>query len=80
MLGGGEAFPTIANAYKLGRIFGVPYVPLVAYGLPVPLPAKIDISFDAAELADSWVADSRDKISGPLQAVGQRTHRFNGIA
>ena len=47
------------------------------YRLPKQLPdvaeqpAKIDISFNAAELADSWVADSRDKISGPLQAVGQ---------
>ncbi|MGD0530258.1 MAG: 1-acyl-sn-glycerol-3-phosphate acyltransferase [Polyangiaceae bacterium] len=45
VLGGGEAFPTIANAYKLGRMFGVPYVPLVAYGLPLPLPAKIDIEY-----------------------------------
>ncbi len=24
VLGGGEAFPTIANAYTLGRLFGVP--------------------------------------------------------
>jgi len=47
VLGGGEAFPTIANAYRLGRMFGVPYVPLVAYGLPVPLPAKIDIEYGA---------------------------------
>src|SRR5437588_11500708 len=34
-------------------------------------PAKIAISFNAAQLADCWVADSRDKISGPLQATGQ---------
>ena len=34
-------------------------------------PAKIDISFNAAQLADCWVPDSPDKISGPLQAVGQ---------
>jgi len=34
-------------------------------------PAKIDISFNAAQLADCWVADSPDKISGPLQATGQ---------
>jgi 1-acyl-sn-glycerol-3-phosphate acyltransferase len=47
VLGGGEAFPTIANAYKLGRLLGVPYVPLVAYGLPVPLPAKIQIQYGA---------------------------------
>jgi 1-acyl-sn-glycerol-3-phosphate acyltransferase len=47
VLGGGEAFPTVANAYKLGRVLGVPYVPLVAYGLPVPLPAKIEIEYGA---------------------------------
>ncbi len=45
VLGGGEAFPTIANAYGLGRAFGLPYVPIVAYGLPVALPAKIEIEY-----------------------------------
>jgi 1-acyl-sn-glycerol-3-phosphate acyltransferase len=45
VLGGGEAFPTVANAYKLGQLFGAPYVPIVAYGLPVPLPAKIEIEY-----------------------------------
>jgi 1-acyl-sn-glycerol-3-phosphate acyltransferase len=45
VLGGGEAFPTVANAYGLGRLFGVPYVPIVAYGLPVPIPAKIQIEY-----------------------------------
>jgi 1-acyl-sn-glycerol-3-phosphate acyltransferase len=45
VLGGGEAFPTIANAYALGRAFGAPYLPIVAYGLPVPLPAKIEIEY-----------------------------------
>jgi len=34
-------------------------------------PAKIDISFNAAQLADCWVPESPDKITGPLQAVGQ---------
>lgn len=47
VLGGGEAFPTIANAYKIGRALGAPYLPIVAYGLPVPLPAKIEIEYGA---------------------------------
>lgn len=47
VLGGGEAFPTVANGYRLGRLLGVPYVPIVAYGLPVPLPAKIQIQYGA---------------------------------
>jgi 1-acyl-sn-glycerol-3-phosphate acyltransferase len=45
VLGGGEAFPTVANGYRLGRILGVPYVPIVAYGLPVPLPVKMEIEY-----------------------------------
>jgi 1-acyl-sn-glycerol-3-phosphate acyltransferase len=48
VFGGGEAFPTVANAYRLGRIVGVPYVPIVAYGLPIPLPAKIEIEYAPA--------------------------------
>jgi 1-acyl-sn-glycerol-3-phosphate acyltransferase len=45
VLGGGEAFPTIANAYRLGRLIGIPYVPIVVYGIPLPLPAKIEIEY-----------------------------------
>jgi 1-acyl-sn-glycerol-3-phosphate acyltransferase len=45
VLGGGDAFPTVANSYKLGRAFGVPYVPIVAYGVPLAIPAKIEIEF-----------------------------------
>src|SRR5207244_11814979 len=42
-------------------------------------PAKIDIAFNAAQLADCWVSNSPDKISGPLQAAGQIEWK-NGIA
>lgn len=47
VLGAGEAFPTLANAYKLGHLLGVPYVPLVAYGVPIPFPARIHIEYGA---------------------------------
>jgi 1-acyl-sn-glycerol-3-phosphate acyltransferase len=45
ILGGGDAFPTVVNAYKLGQLVGVPYIPLVAYGLPIPLPVKMEIEY-----------------------------------
>lgn len=83
VLGGGEAFPTIANAYKLGRMFGVPYVPLVAYGLPVPLPAKIDIEYGAPmvftgtgneddEIVFGYVDKVKEAISNMLAAGAKR--------
>jgi 1-acyl-sn-glycerol-3-phosphate acyltransferase len=45
VLGGGDAFPTVLNAYRLGELVGVPYIPLVAYGVPVPLPVKMEIEY-----------------------------------
>jgi 1-acyl-sn-glycerol-3-phosphate acyltransferase len=48
VLGGGDAFPTVANAYRIGRILGVPYLPIVAYGVPLPIPAKIEIEYGPA--------------------------------
>jgi 1-acyl-sn-glycerol-3-phosphate acyltransferase len=44
-LGGGEAVPTIANLKLLGKLLGVPYVPLTPYLLPLPLPTRAMIRF-----------------------------------
>ncbi len=44
-IGGGEAFPTIANLYTLGRILGVPYIPVTKYLLPIPLPYPCKILY-----------------------------------
>jgi 1-acyl-sn-glycerol-3-phosphate acyltransferase len=83
VLGGGEAFPTIANAYKLGRIFGAPYFPIVAYGLPVPLPAKIEIEYGAPmhfegtgneedSIVLGYVDKVKESIARMVQAGAQR--------
>jgi 1-acyl-sn-glycerol-3-phosphate acyltransferase len=75
VLGGSEAFPTIANAYRLGRYLGVPYIPVVAYGLPVPIPAKIEIQFGAPmrPSADCNADDSviRSHVEEVKQAISQ---------
>jgi 1-acyl-sn-glycerol-3-phosphate acyltransferase len=44
-LGGGEAIPTVINAYTLGKLLGVPYIPITPYLLPLPLPVKLEIVF-----------------------------------
>lgn len=44
-VGGGEALPTVVNLYRLGRLFGVPYVPLTPYLLPVPLPVQVQLVY-----------------------------------
>ncbi|MDC0714143.1 lysophospholipid acyltransferase family protein [Stigmatella sp. ncwal1] len=44
-LGGGTAVPTVANLYKLGRLFGVPYIPVTPYVFPLPLPTPLEIHY-----------------------------------
>jgi 1-acyl-sn-glycerol-3-phosphate acyltransferase len=44
-LGGGDAVPTVANLYTLGKLMGVPYVPVTPYLVAVPLPVKLDIVY-----------------------------------
>jgi 1-acyl-sn-glycerol-3-phosphate acyltransferase len=44
-LGAGDALPTIANLERIGRLFGVPYIPVTAYLVPFPRPAKMSIRY-----------------------------------
>jgi 1-acyl-sn-glycerol-3-phosphate acyltransferase len=39
-VGGGDAVPTVLNSRTLGKLLGVPYVPITPYGLAAPLPAN----------------------------------------
>lgn len=44
-LGGGDAVPTIANAVSLGKLFGVPYIPITPYLFALPLPVDLEIIY-----------------------------------
>lgn len=44
-IGGGDAVPTVTNLYKLGRLVGVPYIPVTPYGASVPLPVGLEVYF-----------------------------------
>jgi 1-acyl-sn-glycerol-3-phosphate acyltransferase len=81
-LGGGEAMPTVANAYTLGKLLGVPYIPITPYGLPLPLPAMMQVHFgeplrfagDGSEedaVIEGYVDDVKRAIAG-LIAEGQK--------
>jgi len=83
VLGGGEAFPTIANSYSLGRLLGAPYLPIVAYGLPVPLPAKIEIEYgrpmhfegsgnEEDSVVRGYVDQVKEVIAGMVEAGARR--------
>lgn len=59
--GGGEAVPTIMNSTTLGKLMGVPYVPITAYGIAAPLPAKLAVHF-GKPLVFSGTGDEEDSV------------------
>ena len=57
------------NSYKLGQAFGLPYIPIVAYGLPVPLPAKIEIEYGAPMRFDGTGNEDDEVVHGYVDKV-----------
>ena len=44
-VGGGEAIPTIANLKRIGKMLGVPYIPITPYILPLPKPTSFQLIY-----------------------------------
>lgn len=44
-IGGGDAIPTVANLYRLGKLLGAPYLPITPYLLPLPRPVPLEVHF-----------------------------------
>jgi 1-acyl-sn-glycerol-3-phosphate acyltransferase len=88
VLGAGEAFPTVANAYKLGRAVGLPYIPVAAYGVPLALPAKVEIEYGAPlrfpgsgnedDQVVSGYVDKVKQVIGDMLEAGARRRRGGG--
>lgn len=68
-LGGGSAIPTITNAYALGKLLGVPYVPLTPYLLPLPLPVRLEIHYGEPLLFKGTGDEEDHVIEGYVQQV-----------
>jgi 1-acyl-sn-glycerol-3-phosphate acyltransferase len=84
VLGGANAVPTIANLYKLGRLCGVPYIPVTPYLFATPLPASLEVRFgEPVHLSGNGDEDDayvlakveliKDRISGLIAAGRERT-------
>lgn len=44
-VGGGEAFPTFTNLEGLGKLLGLPYIPVTKYLLPIPRPTSLQLIY-----------------------------------
>jgi 1-acyl-sn-glycerol-3-phosphate acyltransferase len=71
-LGGGAALPTIVNLYRLGRLVGVPYIPVTPYLLPLPLPAPLEIHYGEPLTFTGSGDEDDDVIAGYVEQVKSR--------
>lgn len=71
-VGGGEAFPTVMNLYRLGKLLGVPYVPITRYLLPVPRPATFQLMYSAPMIFEGDGSESDTVIRGYVDQVRTR--------
>jgi 1-acyl-sn-glycerol-3-phosphate acyltransferase len=71
-VGGGDAVPTVANLYKVGRLLGVPYIPVTPYVLPVPKPVSLGLEFGEPMRFDGSGSEDDEVIAGYVEQVTDR--------
>ncbi len=75
-LGGGEAFPTVLNLYRLGKLVGAPYVPITPYLLPVPLPVQVEIRYGEPILFEGTGVEEDSVILAQVSQVKDRIEKL----
>jgi 1-acyl-sn-glycerol-3-phosphate acyltransferase len=73
-IGGGEAIPTVLNLYRIGKLFGAPYIPVTPWIFPVPRRVPLSIyygepiqfegsSSEEDSVIERYVAQVKDRIA-----------------
>jgi 1-acyl-sn-glycerol-3-phosphate acyltransferase len=71
-LGGGEAVPTISNAVGLGKLLGVPYIPVTPWLFAVPIPAKLEVYYSAPMMFEGTGAEEDEVVLQHVDKVKAR--------
>jgi 1-acyl-sn-glycerol-3-phosphate acyltransferase len=71
-MGGGEAVPTISNAVMLGKLLGVPYVPITPWLLAVPLPAKLEVDYSEPMIFEGTGSEDDEVVNANVEKVKAR--------
>ena len=68
-LGGGAAIPTIYNAVALGKLLGVPYVPVTPYLVSFPLPVDLEVHYGEPMVFEGDGGEEDAVIGGYVEQV-----------
>jgi 1-acyl-sn-glycerol-3-phosphate acyltransferase len=71
-LGGGEAIPTISNAVTLGKMFGLPYIPITPWLVTLPLPAKLEVYYSEPMVFEGTGAEDDEIVLANVEKVKSR--------
>lgn len=71
-LGGGEAVPTISNAYSIGKLLGVPYIPVTPWLFAVPIPAKLEIYYSPPMVFEGTGTEEDEAVMAHVDRVKSR--------
>ena len=71
-LGGGAAIPTITNAYALGKLVGLPYIPVTPYLVSLPLPVNLEVHYGAPMILEGDGTEDDTVIDGYVAQVKER--------
>lgn len=71
-VGGGDAIPTVANLYKLGRLFGVPYIPVTPYLVAIPKPVNLYVEYGEPMRFEGTGREDDDTIAEMVEKVVDR--------
>ena len=68
-IGGGDAIPTVTNLYKLGKVVGVPYLPITPWLLPLPRPVPLEIHYGEPLRFEGTGDEDDDVVRGRVEEV-----------
>ena len=71
-IGGGDAIPTVSNLYKVGKLMGLPYLPITPWILPLPRPVKLSVHYGEPLRFEGAGSEDDEVIRGQVAQVKER--------
>jgi 1-acyl-sn-glycerol-3-phosphate acyltransferase len=71
-IGGGDAIPTITNLYRIGKLVGVPYLPITPWIAPLPRPVKLAIHYGEPMLLQGSGSEDDEVVRRQVEEVRAR--------